>query len=73
MPIKSIEILLTRDAQWALEYDPDNPGPVYPSRDAAIAAGLQLAMTHDAVLTIHGINDKSDAFDFRELHVPLLH
>ncbi len=67
MSITTVRVLLTQDAHWAVDSDDPNGRRInYPSRGAAIAAGVHMAMTEDAVLLIHGIDDMSE-LDFRDV------
>lgn len=49
MSITTVRVLLTEDAHWALDSDDPDGRPVnYPSRGAAIAAGVHMATAEDA-------------------------
>lgn len=67
MSITTVQVVLTEDSRWAIETD-DSSGTrvTYPSRGAAIAAGVHMAMAQDAVLMIHGVEDESSEIDFRD-------
>lgn len=57
MSIKAVQVVLTEESRWAVETDaPGRTRVIYPSRGAAIAAGVHMAIAEDAVLMIHGID-----------------
>ncbi|RWA53149.1 hypothetical protein AU476_15135 [Cupriavidus sp. UYMSc13B] len=61
----------TDDDRWAVECNGEDGGRIgariyYPSRDPAIAAGVQKAKEAKVVLLIHGANDKPDELRFME-------
>lgn len=62
----TVQVLLTDDARWAVEIDGVAQYTTYASRNAAIAAGVHMAMENDAVLMIHGIGKPKSTLDFRE-------
>uniref|UniRef100_UPI003F4972AF DUF2188 domain-containing protein n=1 Tax=Cupriavidus yeoncheonensis TaxID=1462994 RepID=UPI003F4972AF len=72
MSIKTVQVVLTGESRWAVETD-DLAGTRVscPSRGAAIAAGVHMAMAEHALLMIHGVNDELSALDFRECDAQL--
>ncbi|CAG2154859.1 hypothetical protein LMG31506_05212 [Cupriavidus yeoncheonensis] len=72
MSTKIIRVLLTEESRWAVEAD-DTLGTrvIYPSRGAAIAAGVRMAMAEDAALLIHGVDEEPSALDFSDCITPL--
>ncbi|WP_041680728.1 DUF2188 domain-containing protein [Cupriavidus necator] len=57
MAISRVRVFLTTDGKWAVQSDGQDSAPfTYLSQGEAIAAGVPMAMEHDAVLTIHGLN-----------------
>ncbi|QUN29564.1 DUF2188 domain-containing protein [Cupriavidus sp. KK10] len=71
MSTSTVHIFPDED-RWAVETDDGRQRVTYPSRGAAIAAGVQIAMAEDAVLMIHGVNEEPSAIDFSECDVPLI-
>ncbi|CAM2989974.1 DUF2188 domain-containing protein [Cupriavidus taiwanensis] len=61
----TVQIRPTEDARWTVEVDGVPQFTTYPSRDLAIAAGVQMAMANDAVLLIHGTCRKKKEPDWR--------
>ncbi|WP_439673174.1 DUF2188 domain-containing protein (plasmid) [Cupriavidus necator] len=55
MSIKAVQVVLTEESRWAVETDDPSTRVTYPSRGAAIAAGVHMAIAEDAILMIHGI------------------
>lgn len=71
MSINTVQVLLTEESQWAVEVSGWNNARItYPSRRAAIDAGIRAAMEHDAVLMIHGAADEPLGLDFRDCSTP---
>ncbi|WP_340524554.1 DUF2188 domain-containing protein [Cupriavidus necator] len=67
MSITTVQVVLTEESRWAIETDdPSGTRVTYPSRGAAIAAGVHMAMEQDAVLMIHGVEDEPSEIDFRD-------
>ncbi|MNL63112.1 hypothetical protein D3C87_1872050 [compost metagenome] len=67
MSVNTVQVVLTEECRWAVETDdPSGTRVTYPSRGAAIAAGVQMAMAQDAVLTIHGVENEPSEIDFRD-------
>lgn len=67
MATTSVEVFPSEDGHWAVQADaPGSPHLDYPSRAEAIAAGVQMAMAEDAVLMIHGIDDRLSELDFAD-------
>ncbi|MBB3006062.1 DUF2188 domain-containing protein [Cupriavidus alkaliphilus] len=61
----TVQIRLTDDARWKVEIDGAEQFTTYPSRNAAIAAGVRMAMENDALLMIHGAGKKDSELDLR--------
>ncbi|WP_427313112.1 DUF2188 domain-containing protein [Cupriavidus sp. H39] len=61
----TVQVRPTEDARWAVEIDGVEQPTTYPSRNAAIAAGVHRAIEHDALLMIHGVGTKDSELDFR--------
>ncbi|CAG9179610.1 hypothetical protein LMG23992_04018 [Cupriavidus laharis] len=56
MLVTEVRVILTEESRWAVETDDlSRTRVIYPSRGAAIAAGVHMAIAEDAVLMIHGI------------------
>lgn len=73
MSNKIVQVVLTEESRWAVQTDNlIGTRVIYPSRGAAIAAGVQLAMAEDALLMIHGVSDKPSALDFSDCSASLV-
>ncbi|WP_454743953.1 DUF2188 domain-containing protein [Cupriavidus necator] len=72
MSALTVRVRFTNEARWAVETDDGRECVTYPSRGAAIAAGVQIAMAEEAVLMIHGANEELGAIDFSECDAQLI-
>ena len=61
----TVQVRPTEDARWAVEVDGAEQHTTYPSRNAAIAAGVRRAIEHDALLMIHRVGMKDSELDCR--------
>ncbi|NSX15965.1 DUF2188 domain-containing protein [Cupriavidus taiwanensis] len=66
----TVQVRLTDDERWKVEVDGVEQYTTYPSRNAAIAAGVHMAMQNDAVLMIQRVGRKDSEFDFRNSLMP---
>ncbi|WP_427309022.1 DUF2188 domain-containing protein [Cupriavidus sp. H39] len=66
----TVQVRLTDDARWTVEIDGVEQYTTYPTRNAAIAAGVHMAMENDAVLMIHRVGRKNSEIDFRDYALP---
>ncbi|WP_316150593.1 DUF2188 domain-containing protein [Cupriavidus sp. BIC8F] len=67
MSTTSVRVFPTEEGLWAVQSDAtDSHHVTYPSRGAAIAAGVHMALADDAILMIHGIDDTLSELDFRD-------
>jgi len=58
MSIATIHVFPTEDARWAVESDaPHCSRSTHLSRDAAISAGVQMAIKEGAVLVVEAIDE----------------
>ena len=64
MSVSTVQVTVTNEGRWAVMADDGGEPITYPSRGAAIAAGLHLAVTEDTVLMIHGISKEPSPIDF---------
>ncbi|AVA33664.1 redox-sensitive bicupin YhaK (pirin superfamily) [Cupriavidus metallidurans] len=71
MPVTTVRVMLTDEAHWAVETDDGRERFTYPSKGAAIAAGVHIAMAEDALLMIDGVNEEPSALDFRDCDAQL--
>ncbi|MGN5480213.1 DUF2188 domain-containing protein (plasmid) [Cupriavidus basilensis] len=67
MPVTTVRVMLTEKAHWAVERDDGRERFTYPSKGAAIAAGVHIAMAEDALLTIDGVNEEPKCPRFQRL------
>lgn len=64
MSITTVLVLLGEDGRWAVETNgPESQRVKYPSRGAAISAGVLIAMQEDACLLIHGLDEHPIEFE----------
>ncbi|SPR99512.1 DUF2188 domain-containing protein [Cupriavidus taiwanensis] len=61
----TVQVRLTDDARWTVKVDGVEQYTTYPTRNAAIAAGVRMAMENDALLMIHGVGSKDSELDCR--------
>ncbi|WP_454752904.1 DUF2188 domain-containing protein [Cupriavidus necator] len=64
MSVSTVQVTISNAGRWAVEADDGREPVTYPSRAAAVAAGVHLAVAEDAVLMIHGVSEEPSAIDF---------
>lgn len=74
MSITTVLVLVGEDGRWAVETDaPESQRVKYPSRGAAISAGVLIAMQEDACLLIHGIDEHPSELESMNVQSTSMH
>ncbi|QRQ86237.1 DUF2188 domain-containing protein [Cupriavidus oxalaticus] len=66
MSVSTVEVMFTKDRRWVVACEGSEDHVPCASRGVAIAAAMKIAIENDAVLLIHGIDDKPDELFFKE-------